>query len=110
MFDGDAINPLTNRHLQDESFRSVPKMNELVAVFESKYTHLRVKSVWLIKKAKNNGGFQHSWHRDFYLGADIIAMIVINVGVCDMIDLISNNYIIYVYLVLLGANETRPTT
>jgi hypothetical protein len=60
-------------------------MNELVTLFERKYTHLRVKSVWIIKKTKTNGGFQ-DWHRDFFLGTEIIATIVINVGVCDIIE------------------------
>ena len=84
-FGGELIDHLSNRHLQDESCRSVPEMNELVTLFERKYTHLRVKSVWIIKKTKTNGGFQ-DWHRDFFLGTEIIATIVINVGVCDIIE------------------------
>jgi hypothetical protein len=42
-------------------------------------------SVWLIKKSKDNGGFQ-SWHRYFFLRTDIIAMIVVNVGVHENKD------------------------
>ncbi len=84
-FDGEEINRATNRHLQEDEFRRVPKMNALVSVFKSSYNHLRVNSVWLIKKCKDNGGFQ-SWHRDFFLGTDIIAKIVVNVGVCDSMD------------------------
>jgi hypothetical protein len=85
-FNGDAINRGTNRHLQDDEFRAVPKMNELVTVFESTNRHLRVNSFWLIKKTKDNGGFQ-KWHRDFYLDTNVIATIVVNVGVCDMRDM-----------------------
>jgi hypothetical protein len=59
-FGGELMNHLSNRHLQDKSFRLVPKMNELVTLFERKYTHLCVKSV-------TNGGFQ-DWHRDFFWG------------------------------------------
>jgi len=80
-FDG-PIDPATNRHLQNDSFRSVPQMNALVKVFEETYTRLRVQSVWLIKKSKTNGGFQ-TWHRDFHLGPDITATIVVNLGVCE---------------------------
>jgi hypothetical protein len=39
---------------------------ELVKYFQDKYTHLEVRSVWLIEKLKENNSFQ-GWHRDFYL-------------------------------------------
>lgn len=80
-FDG-PIDPATNRHLLKDAFRREPKMNALVKVFEATYRHLRVNSVWLIKKSKENDGFQ-SWHRDFFLGTEITATIVVNVGVCE---------------------------
>jgi hypothetical protein len=80
-FDG-PIDRATNRHLQQDSFRIEPKMKAFVNVFERSYRHLRVNSIWLIKKSKDNHGFQ-SWHRDFFLGTDIIATIVVNVGVCE---------------------------
>jgi hypothetical protein len=83
-FDG-PIDPASNRHLQKDSFRKVPTMNAFVKVFETSYGHLRVNSVWIIKKSKENGGFQ-SWHRDFFLGTDIIATIVVNVGACENKD------------------------
>ncbi len=82
-FDG-PIDPATNRHLQKDSFRREHNMNAFVNVFETSYRHLRVNSVWLIKKSKDNGGFQN-WHRDFFLSTDLIAMIV-NVGVCENKD------------------------
>ena len=82
LFDGEVINRGTNRHLQNDAFRQVPEMNALVNVFESANKHLRVKTVLLIKKTKDNRGFQ-SWHRDYYLGVDIITTIVVNVGMCD---------------------------
>ncbi len=63
-FDG-PINPATNRHLQNDSFRREPKMKAFVNVFETSYRHLRVNSVWLIKKSKEIGGFQ-SWHGDYF--------------------------------------------
>jgi hypothetical protein len=81
-FDGDRIDRATNRHLQDNTFRNIPKMNALVETFERQNRELRVHSIWLIKKTKKNKGFQR-WHRDFYLetGAGIITTIVVNVGV-----------------------------
>jgi hypothetical protein len=56
-------------------------MNALVTEFENSNRELRVHSVWLIKKTKENKGFQ-GWHRDFHLSTNgIIATIVVNVGV-----------------------------
>ena len=81
-FDGEAIDRGANRHLTEDSFRRIPEMNALVEKFESQNRELRVNSVWIIKKNKDNKGFQ-KWHRDFYLetGAGIITTIVVNVGV-----------------------------
>ncbi len=52
---------------------------ELVQLFEKKYKHLAIRSVWLIEKLKENDGFQ-VWHRDFWLGHDVTSTIVVNVG------------------------------
>lgn len=60
-------------------------MNALVTAFEIASRHLQVRSVWLIKKTMDNRGFQ-SWHRDFYLDTNVIATILVNVGVCDLRD------------------------
>jgi hypothetical protein len=38
-FDCEEIDRATNRHLQEDAFRRVPKMNALVSVFESSYNH-----------------------------------------------------------------------
>ena len=83
-FDG-PIDPASNRHLEKGSFRREQYMNTFVNVFETSYRHLRVNSVWLIKKSKENRGFQ-SWHRDFFLRTEIIATIVVNVGVHENKD------------------------
>ena len=81
-FDGE-IDRGTNRHLKGKTFREIPHMYGLVKYYESLYRHLQIDSVWLIKKTRNNGGFQ-GWHRDFYLKTDIIATIVVNVGVREV--------------------------
>jgi hypothetical protein len=52
---------------------------ELVKYFQDKYTHLKVCSVWLIEKSRENDGFQ-GCHRDFYLGTEVTTSIVVNVG------------------------------
>jgi hypothetical protein len=54
-------------------------IGELVKYFKDKYTHLKVRSVWLIEKSWENNGFQ-GWHRDFYLGTEGSTTIVVNVG------------------------------
>ena len=52
---------------------------ELVKYFDDKYTHLKVHSVWIIEKLRENDGSQ-CWHRDFYLGTEVTTTIVVNVG------------------------------
>ncbi len=84
-FDREVIDRGRNRHLRDESFREIAGRNALIMEFETTNRQLTVRSVWIIKKTKENAGFQ-GWHRDFYLQTSgIIATIVINVGVyaCD---------------------------
>jgi hypothetical protein len=82
-FDGNKIDPGTNRHLQGDTFRKILHMDNLVKYFESRFRQFYVKSVWIIKKTRDNDGFQ-GWHRDFYLNTDVISTIVVNVGVCEM--------------------------
>jgi hypothetical protein len=82
-FDSKKIDPGSNRHLQDGTFRDIVHVNNLVEYFENRFRQLHVKSVWLIKKTRHNDGFQ-GWHRDFYLNTDVISTIVVNVGVCEM--------------------------
>ncbi len=77
-FDGEKINATKNRHISSGMFLGVPLIAELVNYFEDKYTHLEVRSVWIIKKLRENNGFQ-CWHRDFYLGTEVTT-IVVNVG------------------------------
>ena len=48
-------------------------------MFKDKYKHLAIRSVWLIEKSKENNGFQ-VWHRDFWLGHEVMSTIVVNVG------------------------------
>ncbi len=57
-FDGEVIDRGTNRHLRYESFREIPEMNALVTEFERTNRQLMVRSVWIIKKTKENAGFQ----------------------------------------------------
>ncbi len=78
-FDGDKIDATKNRHIPSVMFQGVLLMAELVKYFEDKYTHLKVRSVWIIEKSRENNGFQ-GWHRDFYLGTEVTTTIVVNVG------------------------------
>ena len=78
-FDGDKIDATKNRHILRVMFQGVPLIAELVKYFEEKYTHLEVRSVWMIDKSKENNGFQ-GWHRDFYLGTEVTTTIVVNIG------------------------------
>ncbi len=78
-FDREKIDATKNRHISSGMFLGIPLIAELVKYFEDKYTHLEVRSVWIIKKSRENNGFQH-WHRDFYLGTEVTTTIVVNVG------------------------------
>jgi hypothetical protein len=54
------------------------KIAELVQLFDDKYKHLTIRSVWLIEKSKENNRFQ-VWLRDFWLGQEVTSTIVVNV-------------------------------
>ena len=79
LFDGEAVDKDKNRHIYSDKFDNVPRIRELVQIFEEQFEHLRVDSVWLLKKKNSNDGFQ-GWHRDFALGQKITMTIVVNVG------------------------------
>jgi hypothetical protein len=79
LFDGESIDYDKNRHIYSDKFDKVPRIRELVHIFEAKFEHLCVDSVWLLKKISSNDGFQ-GWHRDFALGQKITTTIVVNVG------------------------------
>ena len=68
-----------NRHIHSDEFDDVSRIRDLVHIFEDKFEHLRIDSVWLLKKTSSNDGFQ-GWHRDFALGQKITTTIVVNVG------------------------------
>ncbi len=78
-FEGKKIDVTKNRHILRANFGSVQKIAELVQLFEDKYKHLAICSVWLIEKSKENNGFE-VWHRDFWLGHEVTSTIVVNVG------------------------------
>ncbi len=48
-------------------------------MFEDKYKHLAIHSVWIIEKSKENDGFQ-VWHREIWLGHEVTSTIAVNVG------------------------------
>jgi hypothetical protein len=78
-FEGEKIDVKKNRHILRENFGSVQRIVEQVQLFEDKYKHLAIHSVWLIKKSKENDGFQ-VWHRDSWLGHEVTSTTVVNVG------------------------------
>jgi hypothetical protein len=78
-FEGEKFDVTKNRHILQANFGSVQRIAELVQLFEDKYKHLAIHSVWLIEKSKENDGFQ-VWHRDFWLGHKVTLTIVVNVG------------------------------
>lgn len=82
LFDGESVDKDKNRHIYSDKFDDVPRIRELVQIFQAKFEYLRVDSVWLLKKMSSNDGFQ-GWHRDFALGQKITTTMVVNVGCVD---------------------------
>ncbi len=78
-FEGEKIDVTKKRHILRANFGSVQRIAELVQLFEDKYKHLAIHSIWLIEKSKENRGFQ-VWHRDFWLGHKVSLTILVNVG------------------------------
>jgi len=81
-FDGLPIDNTKNRHIPRVRFINVPLIADLVRYSESTHANIEVRSVWMMEKSKENDGFQ-GWHRDFYLGTEVITTIVVNVGVVN---------------------------
>ncbi len=77
--EGEKIDVTNYKHILRVNFGSVQRIAELGTVFEDKYKHLAIRSVWLKEKSKKNNGFQ-VWHRDFWLGHEVTLTIVVNVG------------------------------
>ncbi len=57
-FEGENIDVTKNRHILRADFGSIQRIAELVQVFEDKYKHLAIRSVWFIEKSKKTTGFK----------------------------------------------------
>jgi hypothetical protein len=58
LFDGESVDKDKNRKIHSDKFDEVPRIRELVYIFEAKFEHLRVDSMWLLKKMSSNNGFR----------------------------------------------------
>jgi hypothetical protein len=71
------VDKAKNRHFLKHQIHLLPKIERLVLSFEEKFKDITVDSVWLIKKTKQDDGFQE-WHQD--MKTKITRTIVVNVG------------------------------
>ena len=71
------VDKAKNRHILKHQIHLLPKIERLVLAFEEKFRDITVDSVWLIKKTKQDDGFQE-WHQD--MKTKITTTIVVNVG------------------------------
>jgi hypothetical protein len=71
------VDKAQNRHILKHQIHLLPKIERLVFAFEEKFSDITVDSVWLIKKTKQDDGFQE-WHHD--MKTKITNTIVVNVG------------------------------
>jgi hypothetical protein len=51
-FEGEKIDVTKNRHILIANFGSIQRIAELEQLFEDKYKHLAICSIWLIEKSK----------------------------------------------------------
>ncbi len=71
------VDKAKNRHIRKHQIHLLPKIERLVLSIEEKFKDITVDSVWLIKKTKQDDGFQE-WHQD--MKTKITTTIVVNVG------------------------------
>jgi hypothetical protein len=71
------VDKAKNRHILNHQIHLLPKIERLVLSFQEKFNDITVDSVWLIKKTKQDDGFQE-WHQD--MKTKITRTIVVNVG------------------------------
>lgn len=79
-FQGIKVDRGKNRHILYDQIPHVPKIHQLVLKFEENLDFLTVNSVWIIKKTREDDGFQ-GWHQD--MKHRITTTIVVNVGVVE---------------------------
>ena len=77
-FQQQPIDKSKNRHIRYEQIAKLPQLQRLTTEIEQKLGNITVDSVWLIKKQKDDDGFQH-WHQD--MKHRISTTVVVNVGV-----------------------------
>jgi hypothetical protein len=77
-FQQQPIDKSKNRHIRYEQIAKLPQLQRLTTEIEQKLGNITVDSVWLIKKQKEDNGFQH-WHQD--MKHRISTTVVVNVGV-----------------------------
>ena len=77
-FQQQPIDKSKNRHIRYEQIAKLPQLQRLTTEIEQKVGKITVDSVWLIKKQKEDDGFQH-WHQD--MKHRISTTVVVNVGV-----------------------------
>ena len=71
------VDKAKNRHILKHQIHLLPKIERLVFSFQENFNDISVDSVWLIKKTKQDDGFQE-WHQD--IKTKITRTIVLNEG------------------------------
>ncbi len=80
-FQYQDIDPESNRQIEREDFNKVTLIKKLAHMFKDIFPYLTVAQVWLIRKSKEEHGFQ-GWHQDKV--ANITRTIVLNLGSEDV--------------------------
>ena len=80
-FQDKLIDRSKNRHIRSNQIHLLPMIQQLCIAFEELIGGITVDSVWLLKKSKDDDGFQ-GWHQD--MPHKITTTIVVNVGVASL--------------------------
>ena len=80
-FQDEKIDKAKNRHIHNHQIHSLLKIMKFVDAFEEIVGGITVDCVWLLKKSKEDDGFQ-KWHQDMKFR--ISTTIVVNVGIATV--------------------------
>ncbi len=71
------VNPESNQQIERADFDKVPLIEKLAHMFKEIFPYITVVQVWLIRKSKEEHGFQ-GWHQDKV--GNITCTIMVNLG------------------------------
>jgi hypothetical protein len=78
-FQDEKIDKAKNRHIHNHQIHSLPKIKKFVNAFEEIVGGITVDSVWLLKKSKEDDGFQ-KWHQDMKFRISTTIVVIVGIA------------------------------